>query len=66
MVPKGYPTPQDRYEEVWWKMPHNMDIIDGSTLWYTPNAKSKKGNYCIFILRASVVCLVPMDLWSQK
>ena len=43
-----------------------MDILDGAILWSTLGVKSTNGNYCIFILRASTICMVPMDLWTEK
>ena len=66
MLTKGYPTPQDRHEEVWQQGLYNMDLLDGESFWYMPSYKYTKGNYFIFIFRASIVCVALMALWMQK
>ena len=66
MVSEEYATPQNRHEEFWWQGSLHMDIPDGEVLWYTQGAKSIKGNYFIFIFRASTICVVPMPLWTQE
>ena len=43
-----------------------MGILYGAILSSTLGAKSIVGNYCILILRASSIWMVPMDLWMKK
>ena len=43
-----------------------MDISDGVVFLYTLGSKFTKGNYCIFIFRASIVCAIPMVVRTQE